>query len=585
MAVSGGLFTTQIDVGGGVFYGMQRWLEIGVRPGGSTGAYTTLSPKQELTPAPYALALPGLYTEQNDTSPNVIGGYAGNWVTEGAYGAAIGGGGDATGSNRVTDNYGTVGGGYGNQAGTDDGSTGNQASATVGGGYANAATGGDSTVGGGVNNTAGAFYATVGGGALNSAGGQASCVGGGYQNSASALYATVGGGFGNAASGEESTIGGGFYNIASADYATIAGGGPSDPDDPETNNRALDAYATIGGGGSNRAGSDDGNPDTDPYATVGGGAGNTASGAGATVGGGEANVASGWRSTIGGGDSNSASIDFAAVGGGFSNIASGGYAVVAGGNVNQAGGSSSTVGGGQLNVASGPGATVPGGESNTAAGLDSYAAGRRAKANYSGCFVWGDSTNSDVACNTSNMWVARTSGGAVFWSNSGMSTGVYLQPGAGSWTSASDRALKENVESVDTQALLERLAGVPVTTWSYKSQDDSIRHIGPMAQDFYAAFGVGEDDKHISTVDADGVALAAIQGLHAENQALKAQVAALEEENANLDARLTALEQSAQGSRPQPARSSAALPWLLAGGLVVAGGAAAGLRRRPGGQA
>ena len=64
--------------------------------------------------------------------------------------------------------------------------------------------------------------------------------------------------------------------------------------------------------------------------------------------------------------------------------------------------------------------------------------------------------------------------------------------------------------------MLRKLARVPISTWSYRAQDDSIRHIGPMAQDFYRAFGVGESRRRIDSVDADGVALVAIQGLSAE---------------------------------------------------------------------
>jgi len=109
--------------------------------------------------------------------------------------------------------------------------------------------------------------------------------------------------------------------------------------------------------------------------------------------------------------------------------------------------------------------------------------------------------------------------------------------------------------------VLARLMRVPVSTWSYTGQDASIRHMGPMAQDFYAAFGLGEDNKHISTVDADGVALAAIQGLAAQNQALAAENAALksqaagqqqaiddlQRQNAAMEARLAALEAAVGG--------------------------------------
>jgi hypothetical protein len=92
---------------------------------------------------------------------------------------------------------------------------------------------------------------------------------------------------------------------------------------------------------------------------------------------------------------------------------------------------------------------------------------------------------------------------------------------------------------------------VPVSVWNYKSQNPSIRHMGPMAQDLHAAFGLGESDKGIATIDADGVALAAIQGLNAkletENAALRAQSAAQEERLRLQDERLR--EQDARLAR------------------------------------
>jgi len=146
VTVTNGLFTVELDFGAGIFTGEARYLEIGVRPGASTGTYTTLSPRQALTPAPYALALPGLWTQQNATSPNLIGGYSGNSVSSGLYGATIGGGGSSGYSNTVTANYGTVAGGRGNTSSGPD--------ATVGGGYRNTASGVVATVGGGYYNTA-----------------------------------------------------------------------------------------------------------------------------------------------------------------------------------------------------------------------------------------------------------------------------------------------------------------------------------------------------------------------------------------------------------------------------------------------
>ena len=78
----------------------------------------------------------------------------------------------------------------------------------------------------------------------------------------------------------------------------------------------------------------------------------------------------------------------------------------------------------------------------------------------------------------------------------------------------SDRASKEHFRAVNGTAILHELLGIPMLTWNYKAQTPSIRHIGPMAQDFAKAFYVGEDAKHISTVDAEGVNMAATKALY-----------------------------------------------------------------------
>jgi hypothetical protein len=83
------------------------------------------------------------------------------------------------------------------------------------------------------------------------------------------------------------------------------------------------------------------------------------------------------------------------------------------------------------------------------------------------------------------------------------------------------------------------VAALPLTTWNYKSQEKTIRHIGPMAQDFASAFQVGEDERHITTIDSEGVALAAIQGL---NEKMESENATLRAENADLKTRLDRLE-------------------------------------------
>jgi len=95
-------------------------------------------------------------------------------------------------------------------------------------------------------------------------------------------------------------------------------------------------------------------------------------------------------------------------------------------------------------------------------------------------------------------------------------------------TDSSDRTLKERFETVDPRVVLAAVATLPIERWSYKGEP--VRHLGPMAQDFAAAFGLGADDRHIFPLDAAGVALAAIQGLQALAQAQATRLAALERE-------------------------------------------------------
>ena len=463
---------------------------------------------------------------------------------------------DAT-RNQVYDDYGTIGGGGNNQAGSADGDTTNAPFATVAGGRRNSASDTGATVAGGVHCTASGIGATVSGGDVNTASGSLATVGGGRLNEASDFYATVGGGMRNTASGQ---------------YATIAGGGPSDPAEPDTTrNRVHDDYGTIGGGGGNQAGTADADTTNARFATVGGGSGNEASfgfatvaggignkarGSAATVGGGFSNGATGYAATVGGGFQSWATGDFATAGGGYDNTATGGAASVGGGEANTADGDWATVGGGDGNTASGLCATVPGGVDNTASGLyatvpggywneavgaHSFAAGHRAKANHAGAFVWSDShTMTDFESQRDHQFRVRAYGGSRFEDGSSLwvefsylttkvidtSTGAYLSL-TGQWTNASDANRKENFAPVDARDVLRRVVALPVTTWNHKAEDPSIRHLGAMAQDFHAAFGLGSDDKTIGTLDADGVALAAIQGLHSLVREKDAQLADL----------------------------------------------------------
>jgi hypothetical protein len=103
----------------------------------------------------------------------------------------------------------------------------------------------------------------------------------------------------------------------------------------------------------------------------------------------------------------------------------------------------------------------------------------------------------------------------------------------------SDRNAKEDFQPVDSRAVLAKVAALPVTEWKYRTDSNAVQHIGPMAQDFQAAFQLSADDKHISVVDEGGVALAAIQGL---NQKLEQQDAAKDAEIQNLEKKLDELQ-------------------------------------------
>jgi hypothetical protein len=107
----------------------------------------------------------------------------------------------------------------------------------------------------------------------------------------------------------------------------------------------------------------------------------------------------------------------------------------------------------------------------------------------------------------------------------------------------SDRNAKENFTAVNAREVLAKVAALPVTEWNYKTDRKDVQHLGPMAQDFQAAFGLdGADDKHISVVDEGGVALAAIQGLNQKVEEQRAELEQKETEVTELKQRLEALE-------------------------------------------
>ena len=441
----------------------------------------------------------------NATCPTLIGGYSGNTGTTGVAGAVISGGGMSGYANSVTDVFGTVGGGRGNQVGSNNANTWDNPDATVGGGISNTASKTAATVAGGSSNTASNNFSTVGGGYHNTASGWYSSIIGGKDNIANNGYAIVAGGANNLASNDGSTVGGGINNTASGYGSTVCGG---------TRSIASGQYSVVSGGGGPDA--DDINEALGDYSTLGGGNQNTANGDYSFVGGGWGNDAIGTSSIVSGGCSNNAS---------------GGAATISGGNDNNAEGEMSTVGGGYENAANGYASTVPGGYNNRALARYAFAAGKNAVANTIGSFVWADSSESSFYAGGHNSFSVRASGGIRMFTNANLDYGVTLTANDNTWNSVCDSTKKTVLHRVDSHDILERVAKLPITRWKFKDSDSKVEHISPMAQDFWNLFHVGSDSLKISTLDPDGIALAAIQELAKKVQEideLKTRLAKLE---------------------------------------------------------
>lgn len=358
---------------------------------------------------------------------------------------------------------------------------------TVLSGTGNLAAGEQSVVAGGSDNQALAVNSTVCGGSLNQAAVSYAFVGGGRENRAELFYATVGGGYGNLASARETTVCGGSRNEATDRYATVAGG---------IRNQASAQESTIAGGSHNQA--------SDVYAAIAGGT---------------RNHAAGYGSFVGAGAGNTAASDYAVIAGGLGNMAEGEYSFIGGGHGNQI---------------LGDYALVPGGSENLVESDFSIALGSNIHVlfEHPGSILLADSLPFPFSSESANELAIRASGGVrlvTALSDDGTATGGAVLPsGSGAWAQLSDLNSKADIADIDPQLILASLMNVPIQTWRYSAQPDSVRHIGPMAQDFYAAFGLGEDARFINSVDADGVALASIQALAGQVQQQADQLAILE---------------------------------------------------------
>ena len=363
-------------------------------------------------------------------------------------------------------------------------------------------------------------------------------------------------------------INGSVSNIVdlNSSATTISGGGVNAADCYDVSTNASNKNCrnwSLGGLGS----------------TIAGGYANDVYGGGATVGGGVSNSASGAGTVVAGGARNFiGSASYASVGGGFGNRASGSYATIPGGFTNVASGTSSFAAG-QYASAVHSGSFVWGDASSTAA-VASNANNQFVIRSAGGIHLnpatrlyFGQQTRQMI-----NLWgtsattpdefgIGVQSGTTYFRSNSnfcwhkgGTHADTFCTPGgtgtvqmalrdlatattavghlyAASFNIGSDRAVKTAIAAINPRKVLSKVLALPITSWAYKT-DGNTRHIGPMAQDFHKAFGLGGSDKSIATVDADGVALAAIQGLHQMVRDKDAKIAAMQKKLAAIEKRL-----------------------------------------------
>ena len=580
VSVSNGLFTTTLNFGAGIFNGTNLWLDIAVCANGS-GTFTELTPRQPITPTPYAMTAGNL---SDVVQYNTVNSFNLATVSGGKQNVASG-------------DDSTIAGGFGNIVA----SPGNNG--TISGGELNAVYAPNTTVGGGEYNAASndTYFATISGGGFNIIGtnSSSSTISGGYNNVIS--FNTL-----------DAAIGGGSYNSigTNSDYSVIAGGRQNTVEPNAT-------ASTIGGGMVNfNYGS---------YATIAGGYGNYCTGTNATVPGGFQNIASGQSSFAAGSNANAAH-DGAFVwsdgnsGSPFSSVVSNEFAVHAQGGVRF------VTGGAGMSLDGQPVATTNGFSNLNAANITS---GTLSDARLSGDVAFLNSSLNAANITSGTLSDARLSGnvpllnsalttfagdlslnggatyhhvvmsggnstGYLYGSypkygdgihlgynyyadavggshiiNTGGGTsrisvsynsivlatgGIGVQPNfnnvviSGTTTtvngtfngSSSDRNIKQDFKAIAPSQILEKVAQLPVSEWSYKF-DPAVRHVGPVAQDFYSTFNIGTDDKHIAPIDEGGVALAAIQGLNQKLEKTRAENAELKRQNDSLAKQLADL--------------------------------------------
>jgi hypothetical protein len=552
VAVSNGLFTTLLDFGAGAFTGAAVYLQVAASCPSGSSAVTF--PRQPVTPSPYAIfaegaagftgSLSGDVTgTQGTTSVAQVGGVPAANVASGA--TAANGATSANTPNTIVKRDGSGNFAAGTITANNvqspagqalelqmNGQRGLRLEPTTGCGVATCS---PNVIGGFSGNAvaAGVFGAVIAGG-----GNSSSASFGDGPNQVTGSYGAVVGGTANTAS-NLGTVLGGQHNAASGVNSIAAGEGStaSGQDSIAMGNNANatgDRGVALNSGTASGVGA----------IAIGSGAQATNDDAVAL---GPAGISSGLASTVIGPSTASGNFGIAI---GLQNRASGQFSVALGKNAD----TSQRQGAIVISDASQP-------FSATCSPTPSTPQSACAQA------------NNEVRIRGSGGIRLRTSVEASDVAGANGNTGCDLPPGSGTFSCSSSRELKTDFGPIDPRAILEALNALPIQSWRFKGEDAALRHIGPVAEDFAAAFPLGQDDQSIATSDEQGVALAAIQALSqivreqdaavtrseeekdaiigaqaARIVSLEEQVAALGAEQATreqaLEARLAALEQA-----------------------------------------